>query len=517
MNRKNVQSIEQIGAQHTSSHRGLEIAVRRGNHSDVHPNRMSPTDALELALLQHAQERNLCFREQLSDFIQEDGPAFGQFEPPHSSLHRAGECTLFMAEELRGDQGGWNSGAVHAHKHTRCSVRTLVDGPRDQLLPGAGFASNEDSRIRGSNLGNVGEHGAQTSGDPDDLLERRGFVHCFTEHEILCARPLLPLLSFLNVDSGPVPTHDATLPIAAGLIPDREPPVDTVVSPHPRLQLTSGAHRQRALLLIPYDAEIVGVINHDARVPRLGELVKGPTEVFETRAVHVAKRSVRVHFTNDLRNEIDQHSQLPFILPDPFFRSCPLKDVFPELLIHGCQFCERTSVRDRNGRLVGEHPEPAEGALVQGLAGEGRQHAEHLVAKDERMSGEAADALALDPLGSRDVLTLRYDVFDQHGRPRTTHLADLEDVHGDAAKVTLEERPVFFGRADRRPAARDQVETLRAIAALGAQEAGLTDIARQVQPDSRQGDARVRRQALDDGLQHSLKIASGSHVDCEAE
>src|SRR5260370_26266140 len=129
------------------------------------------------------------------------------------------------------------------------------------------------------------------------------------------------------------------------------------------------------------------------------------------------------------------------------------------------------------------------------------------------MSGEAADALALDPLGSRDVLTLRYDVFDQHGRPRTTHLADLEDVHGDAAKVTLEERPVFFGRADRRPAARDQVETLRAIAALGAQEAGLTDIARQVQPDSRQGDARVRPQALAHGLQNSLNIAPATHLD----
>jgi len=70
-------------------------------------------------------------------------------------------------------------------------------------------------------------------------------------------------------------------------------------------------------------------------VPRLGELVERPTEILETRAIDVANRSVRVQLTDELRNEIDKQSQLPPILPHPFFPSCPLKDFFPELVVHG--------------------------------------------------------------------------------------------------------------------------------------------------------------------------------------
>jgi len=38
---------------------GMQIAIRRGNHTDVHAEGPGATDTLELALLQHAQQHDL--------------------------------------------------------------------------------------------------------------------------------------------------------------------------------------------------------------------------------------------------------------------------------------------------------------------------------------------------------------------------------------------------------------------------------------------------------------------------
>jgi len=38
------------------------------------------------------------------DFVQEDRPAVGRFEPPEPALQRARERPLFVPEQLRGDE-----------------------------------------------------------------------------------------------------------------------------------------------------------------------------------------------------------------------------------------------------------------------------------------------------------------------------------------------------------------------------------------------------------------------------
>ena len=56
--------------------------------------------ALELALLQDAQQLDLGRQLHVPDLVEEQRPAFGQFEPPLLARVGAGERALFVAEEL---------------------------------------------------------------------------------------------------------------------------------------------------------------------------------------------------------------------------------------------------------------------------------------------------------------------------------------------------------------------------------------------------------------------------------
>ena len=56
--------------------------------------------ALELALLQHAQEGDLDRRRQLADLVEEDRAAGGQLEAALAALQSAGEGSPLVAEQL---------------------------------------------------------------------------------------------------------------------------------------------------------------------------------------------------------------------------------------------------------------------------------------------------------------------------------------------------------------------------------------------------------------------------------
>ena len=76
-------------------------------------------DALELVLLQHAQQLDLRLERQLPDFVQEDGAAVGQLEAALLLLHRAGEGAALVAEQLALDERGRQRAAVHFDHHGR--------------------------------------------------------------------------------------------------------------------------------------------------------------------------------------------------------------------------------------------------------------------------------------------------------------------------------------------------------------------------------------------------------------
>src|SRR5713101_5461150 len=114
MDGEHVQAVKQILTETPFGDGRVQIAVRGRQHTYVDRDGPVPPDAFKRALLKHPQEHDLCFGWQLADFIQKEGSTVGRFEPPDAPLNGAGECPLFMAEQLRCDERGWNCRAVDA-------------------------------------------------------------------------------------------------------------------------------------------------------------------------------------------------------------------------------------------------------------------------------------------------------------------------------------------------------------------------------------------------------------------
>src|SRR5262245_65153129 len=91
-------------------------------------------DALEFALLQHPQQRDLHVGRQLADLVQEQRPARRELEAPEAALRGAGEGAALVPEQLRGDEGGRDRGAVDTDERARSPPRPPMDGTGDELL-----------------------------------------------------------------------------------------------------------------------------------------------------------------------------------------------------------------------------------------------------------------------------------------------------------------------------------------------------------------------------------------------
>ena len=63
-------------------------------------NRLRAPDSIELPFLQDPQKRDLSLGQQLTDFVQENRAAIGQFETAEPSLRGAGEGAFLMAEQF---------------------------------------------------------------------------------------------------------------------------------------------------------------------------------------------------------------------------------------------------------------------------------------------------------------------------------------------------------------------------------------------------------------------------------
>ena len=73
-------------------------------------------DALERAVLEHAQQPHLRVGRQLADLVEEERSAVGALEPALPLADRAGEAAALVTEELGIDQSGRDRAAVHAQE-----------------------------------------------------------------------------------------------------------------------------------------------------------------------------------------------------------------------------------------------------------------------------------------------------------------------------------------------------------------------------------------------------------------
>ena len=122
---------------------GLEqVAVGGGDDPDVDRHRRAAADALDLALLEDAEELGLGLQGQLADLIQEEAPAVGQLEAADPPGEGAGEGAFLVAEQLALDQSRGQGGAVELDQRLGRAAAVGVDRPRDQLLAGPRLAGD---------------------------------------------------------------------------------------------------------------------------------------------------------------------------------------------------------------------------------------------------------------------------------------------------------------------------------------------------------------------------------------
>ena len=83
---RDIQSIEQITSKNTRGDRSLQVPIGGRNYPNVSSNCLISADTLKFVLLQYSQQRDLRFRWEFADLIQEDGAAFRQFKLAQAPL-----------------------------------------------------------------------------------------------------------------------------------------------------------------------------------------------------------------------------------------------------------------------------------------------------------------------------------------------------------------------------------------------------------------------------------------------
>src|SRR5687767_7674778 len=104
--------MEEILAERAPRHRFFEVAMRGRNDANVATHGHMIADALEHALLKHAQELHLHGGAHVTDFVEEQRATFGDLEPTLAGGDCTGERAFLVAEELALEQLRRNRAAV---------------------------------------------------------------------------------------------------------------------------------------------------------------------------------------------------------------------------------------------------------------------------------------------------------------------------------------------------------------------------------------------------------------------
>ena len=106
MDGEDVETIVQVLAERLLADRLEQVAVGGRDDADIDLDRLLAADALELALLEDAEQLGLRVGRQLADLVEEDGAAVGQLEAADAPGDGAGEGAFLVAEQLALDQAG---------------------------------------------------------------------------------------------------------------------------------------------------------------------------------------------------------------------------------------------------------------------------------------------------------------------------------------------------------------------------------------------------------------------------
>lgn len=99
-NRIHRQPVVQVRTKRSVAHMLAQTSVGGRDHAHVHPPRPVGPKALDLAVLQRAQQLGLDGQWQLTHFVQEQRAALCRLETTGPVVHRAGKCSARMAEQF---------------------------------------------------------------------------------------------------------------------------------------------------------------------------------------------------------------------------------------------------------------------------------------------------------------------------------------------------------------------------------------------------------------------------------
>ena len=132
--RNHVEPVVEVLAERSFLHRLLQVDVGRGNQPEVGLDRVRAADALDLALLDGAQQLRLQLVPQVADLVEEQRAAAGQLELAELLADGAGERALLVPEQRALDQLLRNRGQVDGDER-RARAGPTRDGSAAPAAP----------------------------------------------------------------------------------------------------------------------------------------------------------------------------------------------------------------------------------------------------------------------------------------------------------------------------------------------------------------------------------------------
>jgi hypothetical protein len=170
MDRDDVQPVVQILLKSAVRDHLPQVAIRRGNHANVHLERPLGSERLELALLQYPQELRLQRGAHRSDFVEEDRSSVRKRELSLLARRRAGECAPDVAEQLAFEEGFGNCRTVHFDQRHFALTAVIVNRTGDHLLARAGLARDENRALGAGDDFSRSNHFLHAAAATDDAV-----------------------------------------------------------------------------------------------------------------------------------------------------------------------------------------------------------------------------------------------------------------------------------------------------------------------------------------------------------
>src|SRR4051794_9695875 len=144
---EHVQPVVEVLTHLAVDNRFLRIAVRCGDDARFDVDLLVAADAPELPFFEHAEQLDLQLDRHLSNFVEEDRTALGDFEVALAAFDCVRECALLVAEDFGLDQRRRDRAAIEGDERLRAPARQRVDGVGDDFFARSRLTDDKDVRV----------------------------------------------------------------------------------------------------------------------------------------------------------------------------------------------------------------------------------------------------------------------------------------------------------------------------------------------------------------------------------